>query len=69
MPDPVFEWTDELTEYALRNCVHATWATGNPGDMLRVVRRIQENGGLIKEEEKIQLQVILVWTETTSYTF
>ena len=32
--------------------MHATWATGNPGDMLRVVRRIQENGGLIKEEEK-----------------
>ncbi|MDA7618218.1 hypothetical protein N8703_02845 [Verrucomicrobia bacterium] len=50
MPD--FEWTDELTEFAHRNCQHATWAASNPGDMLRVVKYFQENGGSIGKEEK-----------------
>ena len=51
MPDPVFEWTDELTEFAVRNVKHATWAFVNPLDILRVIDHIQQNGGRISKED------------------
>ena len=50
MPD--FEWTDEMTEFSLRNLEHATWGASNPGDMLRIIDRYQNNGGKVSEEEK-----------------
>lgn len=47
-----FIWTEELTNFALRNVKHATWAVCNCGDMQRIVERLQVNGGAIKNEER-----------------
>jgi hypothetical protein len=46
-----FVWTEELTEFALRDLRHATWAYINPGDMLRAVEYIHKNGGAISKED------------------
>jgi hypothetical protein len=54
-----FLWTEELTEYALRNLEHATWAYINPGDMLRAVEYFQRNGGAISKEDSDALGVTL----------
>ena len=51
-----FVWTEELTEFALRDLKHATWAYINPGDMLRAVEYIHKNGGAISKEDSDELR-------------
>jgi len=51
-----FVWTEVLTEYALRNLEHSTWAVINPQDILRSIKCIQQGGGDVTHEEFDQIR-------------
>jgi hypothetical protein len=39
------KWDDELTELAIKNQTHQSWAVSNPADMLKALRMIADRSG------------------------
>jgi len=40
-----FEWDDELTDLAIKNQTHQSWAVAKPADMLKAIRIISQSAG------------------------
>ena len=51
-----FTWDDELTDLAIKNQTHQSWAVSNPADMLKAVRIIADKAGGYPETSREELR-------------
>ncbi len=53
------KWDDELTELAVKNQTHQSWAVANPVDMLKGARMIADRPDGYPEKSKEELRLAL----------